>query len=138
MKDEIDSLLRALDRRQIQDWIPELRLGKPAYDVLLQKLDDGSLTENQTRNALHALFRIRGFGDETIALRLFAKLAVDPREKVRTEAVKLVIGLLRLRKAKELPIDEETRKAAHDGWRMGVEKSVSELAESFFGGASPA
>src|SRR5271168_5075392 len=54
-----EKLLHQLDQEELVDWAPELKNGKEAYEFLTTVLGKGTLSVNQTRNGLHALFRIR-------------------------------------------------------------------------------
>ena len=136
MQDQLRELVRKLDRRDIVSWVPEMKLGKPAYLHLMGVMRKGELTENQTRNALHALFRLRGHGDETELLSLYLKFVADERIKVRSDAVKLVIGLVKMDKAmkrnRELLRAEDFR-SLRSALDRGVEKPVEELARGFIG-----
>jgi hypothetical protein len=94
MQTELDSLVRKLDRKITLDWVEEMRLGKPAYDHLLRCVRDGQLTRNQTANALHALFRLRTHGSEQEVFELFRAHAKHTESRVRSEAIKLLIGMV--------------------------------------------
>lgn len=136
MKDQLRELLRKLDRRDIVSWVPEMKLGKTAYLHLMDALGVGALTENQSRNALHALFRLRGHGDEMELLRLYMNFVADARIQVRSEAVKLAIGLVKMRKVIKcddeilLPSDLEL---IHAALLRGLVPPVEELAKGFIG-----
>lgn len=95
---ELDSLIRKLDRKMILDWVPEMRLGKAAYDYLVERLQKGDLTRNQIANALHALFRLRAHGSEEEVFALLRKHAIHREIRVRNEAVTLLIGMMKLHK----------------------------------------
>ena len=139
MTDQLRELLRKLNRRNVVSWVPEMKLGKPAYLHLMQALRGGQVTDNQVRNALHALFRLRGYGDEVELLRLYINFVADNRIKVRSEAVKLTIGLVKMHKAMKrrgeilLLSDFESLRVA---LQRGIEKPVEELTKNFLGQAS--
>lgn len=96
MQRELESLVRKLDRRIGVDWVEEMRLGKPAYDHLLASVGGGRLTRNQTANALHALFRLRMNGNEEALFALLLSHSSHSERRVRSEAVKLLIGMMKL------------------------------------------
>lgn len=96
MQQELQSLIRKLDRTQTLDWVEEMRLGKPAYDHLLASVRGAHLNRNQTANALHALFRLRPHGDEEEVFDLLRNHTSHSEIRVRSEAVKLLIGMMKL------------------------------------------
>jgi hypothetical protein len=73
--------------------LEEQRLGKPVYDALLERLKNGSLSKNQTANALVVLFQLRTLGVEPVFEAVMTALA-HPHVRVRTQATTLAIGLM--------------------------------------------
>jgi hypothetical protein len=131
MKRELDELVRKLDERKIVDWVPEMKLGKPAYDHIREAVESGTLTTNQLRNALHALFRLRDHATWQEVFDVFVRLAGHENKKVRTEAVKLAVGSLRFQKhypLKPLSASEQDIAALYRALEMGVEPQTAELA----------
>jgi hypothetical protein len=92
----LDTLVRKLDRKIDLHWVEEMRLGKRAYDHLVGRVRDKTLTRHQLTNALAALFRLRGHGSEEEVFALFRDHTIHPEIRVRTRAVTLVIGMMRL------------------------------------------
>jgi hypothetical protein len=132
MKEALDNILRQLDRRQIVDWIPEMKLGRPAYDHIRAAVENSRLTTNQLRNALHALFRLRDHGGWQEVFDLFVRFAEHEKKGVRTEAVKLAVGSLRFHKhypLKPLTASEQDIAALRHAVDMGVDPQIAELAK---------
>lgn len=132
MKHELDELIRKLDQRQIVDWIPEMKLGRPAYDHIRTAVESGTLTTNQLRNGLHALFRLRDHASWQEVFDIFVRLAEHERQEVRTEAVKLAVGSVRLHQhypLKPLSASGQDIAALRRALEMGVEPRIAELAK---------
>jgi hypothetical protein len=129
------NLLKELDRDEIIDWAIELKHHAEAYAFLNRGLRNGELNLKQTRNALHALFRI-GFQDRGAEiLETFVEFAKSDDMSVRSEAVQLAIGLVRwLNRWGKVPLvlsGEQTR-ILRDAVSVGVTPKVSNLAKKFF------
>jgi hypothetical protein len=95
---ELESLVRKLNRKNLVDWVEEMRLGKLAYDHLLACVRARTLNRNQLANALRALFRLRMHGSEDEVFAVFRGLMNDGEIRVRSAAVGLLIGMMRLHK----------------------------------------
>ena len=95
MPSSLDNLLLQLNRRNIVDWVPEMKLGRPAYDHIRTAIESGHLSINQIRNGLHALFRLRDHASWQEVFDMFVRFSMHENQKVRTEAVKLAVGSLR-------------------------------------------
>lgn len=91
-----ERLLKELDRAEIIEWALELKYGMEAYSFLISKINNKDLNANQTRNALHALFKIHSHGSVDEVLQVFLELTSHDNVSVRSEAVKLFIGLFLL------------------------------------------
>lgn len=132
MKEALDNLLRQLDRRQIVDWVPEMKLGRLAYDHIRAAVESGSLTTNQLRNALHALFRLRDHASWQEVFDLFVRFAEHEKKGVRTEAVKLAVGSLRFHRhypLKPLTASEQDTAALRRALEKGVDPQIAALTK---------
>ncbi len=134
MQSLLDKLVADLNRREIVSWLPDMKIGRPAYDHIRAALEGGKLTPNQLRNGMHALFRLRDHGEEQEVFDLFVRLSAHPEKKVRTEALQLAIGLLRLRAKyprRSLAVSSEDHLAFRSAIARGVSPQVKELARVF-------
>ena len=89
MPTPLDNLLLQLNRRNIVDWVPEMKLGRPAYDHIRKAIEGGGFSINQMRNGLHALFRLRDHATWQEVFDIFVRFSTHENQKVRSEAVKL-------------------------------------------------
>jgi hypothetical protein len=130
-----NNLLKQLDQINIIDWALELKHGKEAYIFLMQEVKSGQLNVNQTRNALHALFRIRYHGSSADVLQAFIDMADHPDISIRSEAVQLAIGLVRFTNKMEknpLVLSETQERTLRKAVVRGLSAKVTELANEFF------
>lgn len=131
MKAQLETLLKKLDRKTLVNWVEEMRLGKPAYDFLLAHLRAGGLTRHQRANALQALFRLRTHGSEEEVFSVFREHARHCEIRVRTEAVKLLVGMMKLHDC-QLPFQSsnciDDIEAAIE---LGLEHDIVLLAREF-------
>ena len=86
MNEDLDNLLRQLDRKTDISWLPEMKLGRPAYDCIRKALLTGTLTANQQRNALHALFRLLSHASDQEVFELYVQFTNHPNKKIRSAA----------------------------------------------------
>jgi hypothetical protein len=131
MEKELESLLRKLDRKALVDWVEEMRLGKAAYDHLLARVRDGGLSRNQTANALHALFRLRTHGSEQEVFDLCRTNASHSDRRVRSEAIKLLIGMVKLHDLQPPFQPNACIDEINTGLTSGIERDVTNLAKEF-------
>src|SRR5215469_15640847 len=129
-----DNLLRELDQPEIIDWALELKNRKEAFEFLMQAVQGEKLNKNQFRNALHALFRIALPENAPPVLQSFVDLSSHEDMKVRSEAVQLAIGLVRVsRNLKEpLLLSDMQKKSLQKALAKGLTAKVDSLARSFF------
>jgi hypothetical protein len=130
-----ENLLTQLDRRDIIDWALELKNGKEAYAFLMQTVGTPKLNVGQTRNGLHALFRIYRHGSAADVLQKFVDLAANADQEVRSEAVQLAIGMVRFcNHAGNAPLSlsKTQERVLRDATARGLTKKVAELAAGFF------
>lgn len=135
MNEELNNLLRHLDRKALASWVPEMKLGRPAYDFIRNALLGSTLTTNQQRNALRALVRLCSHASDQDVFRLYVQFSSHPNKKVRSEAVKLGIGLLRFRSNLEhisSPFATDSDIAAfRHALDLGIDQTVDALAREF-------
>jgi hypothetical protein len=129
-----DNLLRQLDQPEIIDWALELKHRNEAYIFLMQAVRSGQLNVNQTRNALHALFRIAYHEHGHEALQTFVEFANHGNQVIRSEAVQLAIGLVRWASKWErapLVLSDEQATVLRSAVARGLTPKVTELAREF-------
>jgi len=129
-----DNLLKELDQPKIIDWALELKNRKEAIEFLMQAVQGDTLKKHQFRNALHALFRIAFPENATPVLQSFVDLSSHKDMRVRSEAVQLLIGLVRVsRDLKEpLLLSDTQEKVLQKALAKGLTPKVQSLARSFF------
>ena len=129
-----DNLLKELDQPGIIDWALELKNHREAFEFLMQAIQGDKLNENQFRNALHALFRIAFPENARPILQSFVELSSHKDVKVRSEAVQLAIGLVRVsRDLKEpLLLSDKQQESLQKAVANGLTPKVERLARSFF------
>ncbi len=130
-----ENLLKQLDQPEIIDWALELKHRHEAYAFLMQALRGGQLNLNQTRNALHALFRIGYHEHGPEILQTFVELANHGDEAIRSEAVQLTIGLVRWASKWEhapLALSDEQARILRNAVARGLTPKVTQLAHDFF------
>src|SRR5262245_32659867 len=96
MQEALDRLVSDLDREEIISWLPDMKLGRPAYDRIRTAVEHEALTTNQLRNAFHALFRLRSHATEQEVFDLFVRFTQHSDVIVRSEAMQLAIGVMRM------------------------------------------
>ena len=134
MQEALDRLVSDLDRREIISWLPDMKLGRPAYDRIRTAVERESLTTNQLRNALHALFRLRSHATEQEVFDLFARLTEHPDERMRSEAMQLAIGVIRMHRKypmQPLVTSEHDMATFRRALTLGVSQKVDKLARDF-------
>ncbi len=134
MQEALDRLVSDLNRRQIIDWLPDMKLGRPAYDRIRTAVEREALTVNQLRNALHALFRLRDHATDQEVFDLFVRLTEHADERVRSEALQLAIGLIRFHHSypiKPLVTSEQDAATFRRALTLGVSQKVAKLAHDY-------
>ncbi len=135
-----EKLLNELDRNPDQIprfWATELKNGKDAYAFLTKAIRSSELNVDQMRNALHALFRIRGHGSSSDVLEIFVELASHPNREIRSEAVQLAIGLVRFINDAEkiqMRLSDKQEESLRAAVAVGLTPKVAELAANFLKG----
>jgi hypothetical protein len=128
MDRQLNRLVQQLNRKGPVAWVPEMSLGEPAYAHLLGTLRRGALAANHTVNVMHALFRLRRHGSsEEVATELL-RHAGRGDVKVRSAAVTLLVGLLKLG---ELAPDDHYVAAIREACEAGLLHDARELADDY-------
>ena len=129
-----ENLLKQLDRSEIIDWALELKNRKEAFAFLQQAVRARRLNQNQFRNALHALFRIAFPENASEVLQTFVDLAAHSDITIRSEAVQLTIGLLRVSTNLRTPLllSDVQEKGVRKAMTQGLTAKVTDLARDFF------
>lgn len=128
------NLLRELDQPRIIDWALELKNRKEAFEFLMEAVLGNKLNKNQFRNALHSLFRIAFPENAAQVLQRFLDLSAHQNIRIRSDAVQLAIGLVRVSTNLRDPLlfsdaqEESLRKAL----AKGLTPKVASLTRSFF------
>jgi hypothetical protein len=129
-----DNLLKQLDRPEIINWALELKNREEAFAFLMLAVRGDQLNRDQHLNALHMLFRMAfpENGDEV--LRTLVNLSAHSDLAVRSEAVQLAIGLVRVSANLRTPLafSEAQEQAVRQSMVRGLTTKVRELAEAFF------
>ena len=133
MQEALNRLVADLNRREIIDWLPDMKLGRPAYDRIRAAVEHEALTVNQMRNAFHALFRLRSHATDQEVFDLLVRFTEHADERVRSEALQLAIGLIRFHSSYLQPVvvserDTETFRRA---LAIGVSQKVTALARDY-------
>lgn len=85
-------------------WAVELKNREEAFAFLTQAVKADQLNHNQFLNALHMLYRMALPEYTTEVLRTFVDLSAHPDLAIRSEAVQLAIGLVRLSTSLKTPL----------------------------------
>lgn len=135
---DLDRLIADLDRQDINSWVPDMNLGRPAFDRLGMAVLSGKLTPHQLRNGLHLLFRLRGAAGTQEVFDLFVRLSLHPDEGVRAEALKLAIGVFRLHQPPMPPpvVFQAHWEVFQQALALGVVADVARLVQDFLGNVS--
>ena len=123
------ALLESLESPEIRDWHLELKHGLEAYAFLIDAIRRRTLSSNQMRNALHALFLIRGHGSSEEVLDVLVDASLDHDCLVRSEAVQLALGLEWFSASyekKPVVLSEEHKRRLKLSFEEGLTPSVDE------------
>lgn len=134
MQEALDRLILDLNRRQIIGWLPDMKLGKPAYDRIRTAVEREALTINQMRNALLALFRLRSHATDQAVFDLVVRFTEHADESVRSEALQLAIGLIRSHRSypmQPLVVSEQDIATFRRALALRVSQKVAKLARDF-------
>src|SRR5262245_29228420 len=122
MEEALNRLVSDLNRREIIDWLPDMKLGRLAYDRIRTALEHEPLTVNQLRNAFHALFRLRSHATDQEVFDVFVRFTAHADERARSEALQLAIGLIRLHRSnpmQPLVVSERDTEAFRQALALG-------------------
>jgi len=130
-----ENLLRELDQPEIINWVPELKNRQEAYAFLLEEVRGDQLNLMQFLNALHALFQLAFPENVDRTLRTFVELSLHPNVLIRSEAIKLAIGIVRVSRNVSDPVrfsaaqEATLREAIAKELRAPVEDLLTEWLE---------
>lgn len=133
---QLNEIIRKLNRRNIVTWLPEMKWGKPVYEYLKTALVSDEVNANQTRNIMHALFRLRFHGDSEEVMRLYMRFVDDDRLKVRSKAIQLAVGLSALYAEYprlSVPLKPEDRHRIEAALNRGVDTQTAMFARDILG-----
>lgn len=136
MNDYFERLLLELNRRDILRFLPPIQSSEATFLFLLDALERRDLSQNQIRNALHVLYKLKGWGSEKQLLKIYIHFAHDERVKVRTEALTLVVAIISMhkvlrRQGELLSVSELTE--LRSVLSRGVEKKAEEYLKKYLG-----
>jgi hypothetical protein len=131
VEDQLEHILRQLNRRILVPWVTEMRLGKPVYDFLLSAVRERPLTKHQRANLLVALYRLKGHGKDEDVLPIFIEHATHTEIRVRGQAISLLIGLMREHNFIPPYLTDESVSAIRSGVSMGLYENSERVARSF-------
>ena len=103
----MEKLIGRLHSRSLSEDVSNqiIKLGKPAYSYLFQRINDPTLTQYQVKNILHVLYTMRYHDDMIVFINKLLSFIQDERVLVRSVASHLSICLLLMAEAfKELNI----------------------------------
>ena len=135
---QLEDIVRQLDRRDVAHWLPEMKWGKPVYEYLKTALLSEEINVNQIQNVMIALFKLRFHGNSEEVLRLYMRFVDDDRLKVRSKAVRLAVSLARMHldyPNHAAPLEPEDRARIEGALSRGVDAQTEGLARSILGGA---
>jgi hypothetical protein len=129
-----ENLLKDLDQRRIIDWSVELKNRKEALAFLMQSVHSNQLNQNQFRNALHALYRLAFPENTTEVLQMFVDLSAHRDMAIRSYAVQLAIGLVRLSTSLRTPLmfSDTQEKSLREAVARGLTPKVARIGKHFF------
>jgi hypothetical protein len=129
-----ENLLKQLDQPEIIRWALELKNRKESFAFLTQAVRDEQLNKNQFLNALHMLFRMAFPENATEVIQIFVDLTAHPEIAIRSEAVQLAIGLVRLSTNLKTPLffSKAQEKSVREAMSRGLTTKVAGLAREFF------
>lgn len=129
-----ENLLSQLDQPGTIDWALELKNRREAFAFLMHAVRGGELNQNQFRNALHMLFRMAFPENTDQVLQTFVDLAAHTDIVIRSEAVQLAIGLLRVSTNLRTPLvfKDAQERSVREAMARGLTTKVAALAAEFF------
>lgn len=129
-----ENLLKQLDQPEIIRWAMELKNREEAFPFLTQAVRGDQLNHNQFLNALHMLYRMAFPEYANQVLQTFVDLSAHPNIAIRSEAVQLSIGLVRLSTNLKTPLlfSDAQEMSVREAMRRGLTTKVADLAMEFF------
>lgn len=136
------NLLRELKQPGEFNWALELKNGKEAYAFLITAIGTPQLNVTQTRNGLHALFIIQDHGTRAEVLEKFVQTSSNANKRIRSTAVQLAIGLVRLSAVSAIrgkvpaSLSADQNETLRGALRLGLTRKVTELAQNYLSTSS--
>lgn len=129
-----EELLKQLDRPEIIRWAVELKNREEAFSFLTQAVRGDKLNHSQFINALHMLYRMAFPEYAKQVLETFVDLSSHPDLAIRSEAVQLAIGLVRLSTNLSTPLlfSAAQERSVREAVGRGLTTKVSALVREFF------
>ncbi|MDZ8050803.1 MAG: hypothetical protein RMX68_020570 [Aulosira sp. ZfuVER01] len=133
----LEKLIGRLHSRSLPEDVSHqiIKLGKPAYNYLFQKIDEPTLTECQVINIIRVLYAMRCHGDIQIFINKLLLLTKNERISVRSVASHLSICLVLMAEAFEelnIPLQREMLKPLlQNAFVMGLNPGVAEFTKHF-------
>ncbi|MEH2177351.1 hypothetical protein [Nostoc sp.] len=136
MDNTLEKLIKHLHSKRLSDNVANeiIKLGKPAFDYLLVKIDEPSLTEYQAINLLHISYQMK-YHNITQFTNKFLSVTQDKRIDVRSTASFLAICLFRIKKEfpeLNIPLRREVlAQFLHKSLAMELHQTIRQQVESF-------
>jgi hypothetical protein len=129
-----ERLLKELDQPNPIEWSLELNYRKEAYAYLQAAVRANDLNPNQFRDALHALLLIAFPENVAGVLETFFDVSRSADIVIRSEAVRLALGIVRLsRKLREpVVLSQAQELALGDAMANGLTPHVADVANEYF------
>jgi hypothetical protein len=129
-----ENLLKQLDQSEIIRWSLELNNRKEAFSFLVQAVKSGNLNKHQFINAIHMLFRMAFPENVAEVVQILADVSGYKDIEIRSEAVQLAIGLIRLSASLKTPtlFSPPQESLIRDAMKQGLTPTVADLARDYF------
>ncbi|MFN6528601.1 hypothetical protein [Nostoc sp. ChiSLP03a] len=137
MDNTLEKLIKQLHSKRLSDNVANeiIKLGKPAFDYLLVKIDEPSLTEYQVINLLRISYQMKYHNITQFTNKLLS-ITQDKRIDVRSTASFLAICLFRIKKEfpeLNIPLQREAlAQFLHKSLAMELHQTIGQQVESFF------
>jgi len=136
MDNDLKKLIKQLHDKHLPAHIANeiIKLGQPAYDYLLVKIDEQNLTEYQVINLLRILYEMKFYDLQEFVNKLLS-FTQDKRIDIRSTASFLAICLFRIKKEfneLNIPLQRETlAKFLHNSLAMELHQTIRQQVENF-------
>jgi len=129
-----ERLLQQLDVAGIPDWVPEMKNFEEAYSFMLDVVRVDDVNHHQFINALHMIYRMGFHKDIDKALHAFIDLSSHGNKEIRSEAMQLAIGLVRVSRNLRHPLSlsDAQEQAIRGALSLGLNKRSAEIVKRYF------